>query len=413
MRYVFGNYILDTQRYELRRGNMPIKVRPKVFDVLAYLIAHHERVVAKQELLEYLWPHQFIGDATLNSCIMEARQAVGDTGQAQRSIQTLYGRGYRFVAPVESPSQEPPAETPLDTSTGPHDLGPHTTEHADAAASTVPLAAAQGDVATAGPVTTGRVPAQPGYTPTSSLEGERKPVTVLCCALANAAGLAETLGPDAMHGLMRGFLALAQHEIRQYEGTITQYFGDGFVALFGAPIAYEDHARRGVLAALDLQRRLREHSPRPGHMAGEALAVSIGLHTGSVVVGALGEDGLGLFTAVGPTTHLATHLQHLAEPGTILLSAAMCRLLAEYVNVEPFGPSCTTDQTASAPAYKLIGLAPRCTPVARRDGRALSRFVGRQRELAALHTLLAQVESGQGQVVGMVGEAGLQITAPR
>jgi class 3 adenylate cyclase len=190
MRYVFGDYALDARRHELRRGGTPIKVRPQVFDVLAYLIAHRERVVAKQELLEQL---------------------------------------------------------------------------------------------------------------TSSLEGERKPVTVRCCALANATGLAETLGPDAMHGLMRGFLDLAQHEIRRYKGTITQYLGDGFVALFGAPIAYEDHARRGVLAAVDLQRRLREHGPRLGHTASEALAVGIGLHTRSVVAGGM-EDGRGLFTAVGPTT---------------------------------------------------------------------------------------------------------------
>ena len=196
MRYVFGDYALDVQRYELCRGSTPIKVRPKVFDVLAYLIAHHERVVAKQEILEHLWPHQFIGDATLNSCIMEARQAVGDPGQAQRIIQTLYRRGYCFVAPVESRSQEPLAETPLDTSTGPHDLGTHTREHPDAAASSVSLSATQGEAATAGPVTTGRVPAQPSRTSTSSVEGERKPVTILCCALANAAGLAETLGPD-------------------------------------------------------------------------------------------------------------------------------------------------------------------------------------------------------------------------
>ena len=185
-------------------------------------------------------------------------------------------------------------------------------------------------------------------------------------------------------------------------------YGDGFVALFGAPMAYEDHARWGVLAALDCRRRLREHGPRLGHTASEALAVGIGLHTGLVVVGARGEDGRGLFTAVGPTTHLATHLQHLAEPGIILLlSEAMCRLLAKYVNVELFGQPCTTDQTVSAPAYKLIGLAPRRSPVVQREGRVLSRFVGRQREFAALHTLLAQAESGQGQVVGMVGEVGL------
>jgi class 3 adenylate cyclase/tetratricopeptide (TPR) repeat protein len=392
MRYVFGNYVLDAQRYELRRGGTPIKLRPKVFDVLAYLIVHRERVVTKQELLEHLWPHQCIGDATLNSCIMEARQAVGDTGQAQRVIQTLYGRGYRFVAAVEVPSPEPPAVAPRATSTGPRDLGSHTQDDLDTAASTVSAPAA---------------PAQPDRTPLSSLEGERKPITVLCCALANATGLAEALGPDAMHGLMQGFLTLARREVQRYEGTMVQYRGDGFMALFGAPLAHEDHARRGVLTAIGLQRRLCEHGATLEHTSGEALAVCIGLHTGLVVVGGLGDDGGKLFTAVGPTMQIAIQLQQLAAPGTILLSEALRRLLAGYVNVEPFRSPPTTDQTASPPAYTLIGLAPRRSPVAEGAERALRRFVGRQRELVALHALLTQAEGGQGQVVGVVGEAGL------
>src|SRR5215831_619225 len=102
MRYLFGDYALDTRRCELRRAGTLIKLRPKVFDVLCYLIAHRDRVISRQELLEHLWSQQFVGEATLSSCIMEARQAVGDTGQAQRLIQTLHGRGYRFIAPVQA-----------------------------------------------------------------------------------------------------------------------------------------------------------------------------------------------------------------------------------------------------------------------------------------------------------------------
>src|SRR5215831_1507443 len=101
MQYLFSDYALDTHRCELRRAGTLIKLRPKVFDVLCYLIAQRDRVVAQQELLEHLWPQQFVGDGTLKSCIKEARRAVGDTGKAQRLIQTLHGRGYRFVAAVE------------------------------------------------------------------------------------------------------------------------------------------------------------------------------------------------------------------------------------------------------------------------------------------------------------------------
>ena len=106
MHYRFGDYTLDTERYELRRAGTVVKLRPKVFEVLAYLIAHRERLVAKQELLEQLWPEQFVGETTLSSCIRAVRQAVGDTGQAQRVIQTLHGRGFRFVAEIEGDRQE-------------------------------------------------------------------------------------------------------------------------------------------------------------------------------------------------------------------------------------------------------------------------------------------------------------------
>src|SRR5262249_3125291 len=101
MQYLFGDYALDTSRCELHHTGRRIPLRPKVFDVLSYLIAHRDRVVSRQDLLEHLWPRQFVGEATLKSCIKEARRAVGDTGKAQRLIQTLHGRGYRFVAAVE------------------------------------------------------------------------------------------------------------------------------------------------------------------------------------------------------------------------------------------------------------------------------------------------------------------------
>jgi DNA-binding winged helix-turn-helix (wHTH) protein len=101
MRYIFGDYSLDTLRYELSRAGVLIPLRPKVFQVLAYLIARRDRVVLKQELLDHLWPAQYVGDAALNSYTMAVRQALGDNGQRQRVIRTVRGRGYRFVAPVE------------------------------------------------------------------------------------------------------------------------------------------------------------------------------------------------------------------------------------------------------------------------------------------------------------------------
>src|ERR671922_604883 len=117
MRYVFGDYSLDTQLYELSRAGELIPLRPKVFQLLAYLITQRARVVLKGELLDHLWPAQYVGDAALNSYIMAVRQALGDSGQRQQVIRTVRGRGYRFVAPVElqesAPRAEPPSERGL------------------------------------------------------------------------------------------------------------------------------------------------------------------------------------------------------------------------------------------------------------------------------------------------------------
>src|SRR5919197_4832862 len=101
MYYIFGDYVLDTQRHELHHAGEPMKLRRKVFQVLAYLLAHRERVVPKQELLEHLRPDQFVGDEALKSCVKALRQALGERGRTSRFVRTLHGQGYRFVAAVE------------------------------------------------------------------------------------------------------------------------------------------------------------------------------------------------------------------------------------------------------------------------------------------------------------------------
>src|SRR5262247_4177284 len=112
MRYIFGDYVFDTQRHDLHRAGEPIKLRRKVFQVLAYLLVHRDRVVSKQELLERLWPDQFVGDATLTSCIKTMRQALGERGRTARFLRTLHGQGYRFVGAVEEQEHHPTDDAP-------------------------------------------------------------------------------------------------------------------------------------------------------------------------------------------------------------------------------------------------------------------------------------------------------------
>ena len=139
MRYLFGDYILDTQRAELHGVGAPIKLRRKAFQVLAYLLAHRDRVVPKHELLEHLWPDQFVGDAVLKVCITALRKALGDRGRAPRFVRTLHGQGYRFVAIVEVPGHRPADDVPP---APPRHPGEDTAHQADAPASALapPLA---------------------------------------------------------------------------------------------------------------------------------------------------------------------------------------------------------------------------------------------------------------------------------
>src|SRR5262245_30825124 len=238
----------------------------------------------------------------------------------------------------------------------------------------------------------------------SALEGERKQVTVLFCDLANSTPIAERIGPEAMHTLLNRFFELALNEVHRYEGTINQFLGDGFMALFGAPLAHEDHARRGVLAALALQQALQEAELEQAY--GEACQFRLGLNSGLVVVGSIGDNLRMDYSAIGDTTNLAARLQQHAEPGTILVSENTTRLVQGAVRLEALQPVEVKGKTEPVPIYKVIGTLPRRSPIVSRSERILSPFVGRERELAALEALFTQVELGQGQVVGIVGEAG-------
>lgn len=354
MIYAFGDWALDTDLYELRHAGEPVKLEPQAFEVLTYLVQHSDHVVSKHELFEHVWRDRFVSDKALERCIQIVRRALGDRSGAPRFIQTLRGRGYRFISAVQTMSPPvPPNPSPP-------------------------------------------VP-----------DGEYKRVTVLVCVLSNAATLASHLGPEAMFNFMQGFLALAQSDIRRYEGTITQYRGGGFMALFGAPLAYEDHARRAVLAALALQRHFIEEAGALGLPFGEALGLRIGLHTGPVIVGSLEENAHMPYTTVGETTQLADRLQQCAEPGTILASDATVQLVQGEVRVKDWGRVDSPGKTDAVLAYRVVAAQPRRASWAGRSERPLSRFIGRTRELALLRERLVQAQNGQGQVVGIVGEPGL------
>lgn len=395
MIYVFGNYTLDTWCCELQRSGQALTLRPKVFHLLAYLLEQRNRVVSKQELFEHLWPQQMISEATLDSCIAEARHAVGDSGQTQHTIRTRRGHGYRFVAAVEARSQV--TTTEVATPTQPVSL--HALEPAEIP--TAPersLIADQPDAL----VPWHASPALPQLP-----DGERKQITVLACALTQATTLAERLALDAWYSLLRRFFALARRVVQHYEGII-QHVGNGdFLAFFGVPLTHEDHAHRAILAAFDVQRYLRQHRADLGALQ-EEITVSIGLHSGQAIVGPLSDDTMQTpLPVVGNVTQVAESLRSQAPPGVVLLSDTTRQLVhgTLALHLEGVARAPGTGSRLPLAVYRVLE-KPSETPM-RHHRQTLSPFVGRQREMMALHELYTEVEHGHGQVVGIIGEPGM------
>jgi class 3 adenylate cyclase/tetratricopeptide (TPR) repeat protein len=241
----------------------------------------------------------------------------------------------------------------------------------------------------------------------SALEGERKLVTVLFVDIAESSALAQRFDPERLHQTLSQVLQLIAGAVHRYEGTVNQYLGDGLMALFGAPVALEDHAFRSVQAALTIQETIRGYSAQFEREHGVALQLRIGLNTGPVVVGRIGDDLRMDYTAVGNTTHLAARMQALAAPGDILVTEDVHRVVAAQIRSEPLGPVEVKGQRAPVPVYKVTGRRRWRSRLDIGAEGGLTRLVGRGRELGVLHDRLAQVEAGHGQIVGIVGEAGL------
>jgi class 3 adenylate cyclase/tetratricopeptide (TPR) repeat protein len=241
----------------------------------------------------------------------------------------------------------------------------------------------------------------------SALEGECKQVTVLFCDLANSTALAERLGSEAMHSLLNRFFELGLTQVHRYEGTINQFLGDGFMALFGAPIAHEDHARRAALAALDIHQGLGPIRSDLERQHGVEFALRIGLNTGSVVVGSIGDNLRMDYTAIGDTTNLAARMQQLASPGEICVAEATYRVTKETFQWQEVGPRMVKGKTEPVRVYKLLSHRAVKSQFEVVAQRGLTRFVGRNSELQQLLAAWETARQGHGQVVSIMGEAGI------
>jgi class 3 adenylate cyclase/tetratricopeptide (TPR) repeat protein len=240
-----------------------------------------------------------------------------------------------------------------------------------------------------------------------ALAGERKQITVLFADLKGSMELLADRDPEEARQLLDPVLERLMAAVHRYEGTVNQVMGDGIMALFGAPIAHEDHAVRACYAALAMQEAIRRYSAEMRRAHGLEVQIRVGLNSGEVVVRAIGNDLHMDYSAIGQTTHLAARMEQLAPPGSIRLTAATLRLAEGWVQVTPLGPVPVKGLPTLVEVCELVGAGPARTRLQAFAARGLTPFVGRQAELAALHQALEQAGAGHGQVVAVIGGPGV------
>src|SRR5712692_6556745 len=239
---------------------------------------------------------------------------------------------------------------------------------------------------------------------TGAHPSERKQVTVLFADLKGSMELLADRDPEEARKLLDPVLERMMEAVHRYEGTVNQVMGDGIMALFGAPLAHEDHAVRACYAALRMQESVAQYAEGVFRSHGVPIQIRVGLNSGEVVVRAIGSDLHMDYTAVGQTTHLAARMEQMATPGTILLAPATLQLAEGYVQVAARGPVVVKGLPDPAAIYALSGASALRTRLHAAAARGLTRFVGRDAELEQIRRALALAQDGHGQFVAIVGE---------
>src|SRR5207244_1957228 len=240
-----------------------------------------------------------------------------------------------------------------------------------------------------------------------ALEGERKGVTVMFTDVSGFTAMSERLDPEEVHAIMDRAFEVIMNAVHRYEGTINQFLGDGVMALFGAPIAHEDHASRALSAALTISRDLRPLGEEVKRLHGRDFLMRIGINTGPVVVGAIGRDLRMDYTAVGDTTNLAARLLNIGKPGQIVASRRTQHLRDRLFSFEDLGDFQVKGKTEPVRAYAVTGELDSRARLEVSQARALTPLVGRVLELELLNATWRRASAGQGATALLSGEPGV------
>ena len=453
MRYVFGECELDTERYELRRRGQVVALEPLALRVLAYFVQHPGQAVAKGDLFQGFWPgaaEESYKEYALRNCLTKIRQAVGDAGMPRAVLETVRRYGYRFTAEVTVlPSALHPADAldsmndPVLPGTGPD--APSTappdavvrcpqcqtptlatrlfcTACGQALAQVCPQCGARNDptarfcggcghavtAPTAPDQASGpAVPPLPAVSTPPLAEAERRQLTVLFCDLVDSTRLARQLDPEDWRDVVRAYQQSCTAVIQRFEGYIAQYLGDGLLVYFGYPQAHEDDAQRAVRTGLGMVEAMGNLNTTLVRDHGVRLAVRVGIHTGLVVVDAMGGGDRQERLALGATPNLAARLQGQAAPDTVVISAVTHQLVQGLFTSQALETPTLKGLDEPLTIYQVLADSPAPSPFAAASFTRLTPLVGREEELGLLRRRWAQVQEGDGQVVLLSGEAGI------
>jgi class 3 adenylate cyclase/DNA-binding winged helix-turn-helix (wHTH) protein/tetratricopeptide (TPR) repeat protein len=446
--YAFGPFRLDAGAAILFRGSDPLPVGKRAVALLRVLVERGGGPVSKDTLIDAAWPNLAIEESNLTVQIAALRRTLGEVPGGADWIVTMPRRGYRYVGPAvtQSEAQVPvtatvevaaklPPTMPLALSDKPsmrcskcgHDNGigakfcqECATQLARTCASCgtqfSPTAKFCPECAHPTQSPQSRFFSPDTYTPThlaqkiltskTAVEGEHKQITVLFATLEGAMELLADRDPEQACKILDPVLERMMEAVHHYEGTVNKVMDDGFMALFGAPIAHEDHAARACYAALRMQEVVRQQSHEIRCAQGIELEIRVGLNSGDVVVRAIGTDLRMDYTAVGWTTHLAARMEQLAVPGSIRLSTETWRLSEGLIEVISLGPMPIKGLVKPVEVFELVGVGAARARFEAAASRGLTRLVGRDSEMSQLRDALDRARHGHGQVVALVGEPG-------
>ena len=363
MQWRIGPFRMDMDNACLWRDETRLVLRPKAFELLAYLVERAGDLVTKDELLTAIWPETVVSENVLTVSMSELRKTLGETAREPQFIATVHRRGYRFIAPV-TPVESLPA-----TALAPPEIEALETPQTPAA--------------------------------------ERRQLTVLFCDLVGSTRLSDQLDPEDLQVVLQAYHTVCAEAIERFDGYVAQYLGDGVLAYFGYPAAHEDAARRAVHAGLGVIEAMAALNARLERERGVRLAVRLGIHTGLVVVDWGREGARAERLAVGATPNLAAHLQGLAAPNTVVISAETRALIQGFFEVEILGEHDLKGVSQPTVVYRVLGDSGLQSRLEAAGTGGLTPLVGREQEIGLLMERWEQTRDGQGQVILLSGESGI------